>query len=70
MGFGYKGKRKKVVGNRKKDGKILENINITEDLVSNSKILLVFFSAAQISREWGYIWGKYSTQCCPLTTYC
>lgn len=33
MGFGYKGKRKKVVGNRKKDVKILENINITEDLV-------------------------------------
>lgn len=43
MGFGYKGKRKKVVGNRKKDVKILENITITEDLVSNSKILLVFF---------------------------
>lgn len=42
-GFGYKGKRKKVVGNRKKDVKILENITITEDLVSNSKILLVFF---------------------------
>lgn len=43
VGFGYKGKRKKVVGNRKKDVKILENITITEDLVSNSKILLVFF---------------------------